>query len=152
MNVADELAAGKNLHAEQRGAWLDSLSSDASAIVHTPPGYLHILLLAALTKRALQEKLSVSHRLHFLEKLNCLTDDYLTPYMLSMVEPASDTEFQMIAAARSLDSPDDKAGSASFRVLSTPSVYAHFVALNPSLLAALRWRQQTLRAPQVREN
>jgi hypothetical protein len=56
--------------------------------------------------------------------------------MIEMIEPMSDTEVKMMHEAQSLDRKDDPAGLASFKAL-TGEVFDDFLALNPSLLAAI---------------
>jgi hypothetical protein len=129
-----------DMSAEEHSAWWDSLSDEQKMIAYVPSGYKHILLAIALTKRVLTTcKMKAGEKLQVLEKLNGLTDGYITPEMLAMIEPMSDTEYEMLNEARSLDQPDDKAGRASFDVLTSPDVFEHFVRLNPSLLAAIKF-------------
>jgi hypothetical protein len=79
-------------------------------------------------------------RLRFLELLNSLTDGWLTPEILAVIEPAGDTEMAMINEAKSLDG--DKGCEASLKVLTSPKVFGHFRRLNPSFVAAIKLRQQ----------
>jgi hypothetical protein len=124
---------------EERSAWLESLTPDQTMIVHSPVGYLHILLMIALTKRVLTTcKMKAGERLQILERLNKLTEGYITPAVLRLIEPIGDTECEMFAVARSLDTPDDQLGKASFEMLTRPDVFEHFTRLNPSILAALK--------------
>jgi len=81
-------------------------------------------------------------RLKLLELLNSLTDNWLTPEMLAIIAPASDTEMAMVNEARSLDREDDRLGQASFDVLTSWRVFKHFRRLNPSFMAAIKLRQQ----------
>ena len=61
-----------------------------------------------LDQRALQSRgIKTGDQLFLLEKLNGLTDIYLSPEMLAMIEPMSDLEYQIFAAAKSLDVESD---------------------------------------------
>jgi hypothetical protein len=130
---------------EKHCAWLASLSSDESLVVHTPSGYLLTFIMIALTKRALLTKdIKPADQLLLLEKMNGLTDQYFTPEMLATVEPMGNTEYKIFEKAKSLDRPGDKAGRASYKVLTSPHVFWHFITLNPSILAAMKLREGRL--------
>ena len=61
--------------------------------------------------------------------------------MLAGISPMCDTGYAIFKEARTLDPPqDDTHCAASFNVLATPSVFRHFVQLNPSLMAAIKLR------------
>jgi hypothetical protein len=107
-----------------------------------PAGYSHLMLWAAAAKATLRLQMKPGKRLRLLELLNGLTDNWLTPEMLAMIEPAGETELAMIAEARSLDREDDRLGQASFNMLTNPQVVAHFMRLNPSLVKAAKLRAQ----------
>ena len=52
-----------------------------------------------------------------------------------------DTSAAIFREARTLDPPKDETRcAASFEVLATPSVFQHFVQLNPSIMAAIKLR------------
>src|SRR5262245_49131717 len=81
---------------EKHCAWLASLSSDESLVVHTPSGYLLTFIIVALTERALLTKdIKPADQLLLLEKMNGLTDQYFTPEMLATVEPMGNTEYEI---------------------------------------------------------
>jgi hypothetical protein len=122
---------------EEHKAWWASLSAEQKMIAHIPVGYKFNLLLIALIKRALKCKMSAGERLQILERLNGMTDGYITPEMLAMIEPAGNTEFEIIKEAQSLDTTADRC-EASFAVLTMPDVFEKFLCLNPSLLAAIK--------------
>jgi hypothetical protein len=76
--------------------------------------------------------------------------------LLASISPMCDTAFAIFSEARSLDPPQDETHcAASFQVLATPSVFRHFVQLNPSILAAIKHnasgRQDRHAAPQPAE-
>jgi hypothetical protein len=125
---------------EQHHAWLASLSPDENLVVNVPIGHRWNMVAASLFKRWLQEKMDAGLRLGLLEGLNSMTDIYLLPEMLAMIEPMCDTAYQIWKEAKTLDREGDKGCRASFNVLTGWRVYNHLIALNPSILAAIKWR------------
>ena len=115
---------------------------DDQLCVNVADGHKWALIIAALTKRTLQiPGLKPAARLDLLEKLNGLTDGYFTPDLLAAIEPMCDTSAAIFREARTLDPPKDETRcAASFDVLATPSVFQHFVKLNPSIMAAIKYR------------
>jgi hypothetical protein len=106
-------------------------------------GHKMDFIAVALTKRVLQmPNIKPNDKLYLLEKLNGMTDIYFRAEMLAMIEPAGDIECQIICEANSLDPPGDTThGMASYRVLTSPNVFQHFLTLNPSILAAIKLRK-----------
>jgi hypothetical protein len=135
-DVDDSDASDQDKHA----AWLDSLSDDDRLVVHTPVGYQHLMLWAAYVKRALQGDMKAGKRLRLLERLNSITDWYFTPEMLAAIEPMCDTGDAMMREALSLDG--DKGCENSFKILTSWRVFGHFRRLNPSLMTAIRLRNE----------
>jgi hypothetical protein len=121
---------------EAQSAWLNSLSPDESLIAHWPAGRQQDLIWIALAKRVLLD-FGTSHPAEQLRLLECM-HKLADPEMVAIIDPAGDTECQIIDAARSLDPPDDKWGRASFDVLTSARVFGHLATLNPSLLAAIK--------------
>ena len=115
-------------------------TSDDELCLHVPDGIKWVFIVASLTKRTLQiPGLKAADRLDLLERLNGLTGDYLTADMLADISPMCDTACAIFKEARTLDTPqDDTHCDASFNVLATPSVFRHFVQLNPSIMAAIK--------------
>jgi len=96
VNPAEQLRLDEEMEDEQRRRRLDSLSDEERILLYVPPGYRFAFIAAALTKRALAtDDIKVGDRLHLLEKLNGLTDRYLTADMLAMMEPMSNLEFEI---------------------------------------------------------
>jgi len=121
-------------------------TSDDELCLHVSDGHKCSFIVAALTKRTLQiPGIKPADRLTLLEKLNGMTDDWFTADMLAGIEPMDDTGLAIYEEVRTLDSPDDKTHAASFNVLATPKVFAHFVKLNPSILAAIKHRADNRR-------
>jgi hypothetical protein len=120
-------------------AWLASLSPDEQYRAWAPAGHQWNMITASLFKRWLLGKMDAGLRLRLLEGLNGMTDIYLRPEMLVMIEPICDTGYKIWEEAKTLDREGDK-GCASYKVLTSPRVFDHLTTLNPSILAALRWR------------
>jgi len=113
-------------------------AQEENAVLHFPDGYRHTLLFIAYVKHILVNlEMKAGQRLQFLEWINGQTSQVIAAEMLEMIQPMSDTEMKMMHEARSLNRKDDPAGSASFDVLTSEEVFDDFLALNPSLLAAI---------------
>jgi hypothetical protein len=110
-------------------------------------GHRYSLLCAALTKKCLELPMPADERLRFLEALDSLTDLYVTPEMLALVQPMSAAEFEIIEEADKLCSPDDKLAKAKFDLLTSEKVFGYFLRLNPSLLDAIKFRETQYRRP-----
>jgi hypothetical protein len=117
---------------EERCAWLDSLNDDESAIVHTPVGHRWTLVVISETKRLLSMNLSAEHRLRFLEFLDNCTDNFLTAESISIITPMCDQAYEMLKETRKLGAKK------SLDVLARWEVFNAFVALNPSILTAIK--------------
>jgi hypothetical protein len=113
-------------------------AEEEDAVTMFPLGYRFTLLWVSYIKHALVNlKMTAGYRLRFLEYIDDAVCLSVSREMVELVQPMSETEIQMIHVARSLDRKDDPAGSASFKVLTSPEVFNDFLALNPSLLAAI---------------
>jgi hypothetical protein len=117
---------------EERGAWLASLNDDESAIVHTPIGYRYTFVIISEAKRLLAHELPTADRLRFLEFLDSCADKSLTTEAIAAIEPMCDEAYEMVKEARKLG-----AGKA-LDVFARWEVFNAFVALNPSLLTAIK--------------
>jgi hypothetical protein len=116
-------------------------TTDDELCLHLADGHKWALVVASLTKRTLQiPDIKPADRLALLEKLNGMTDNWFTAAMLAGIEPMDDTGRAIYEQARTLDPADDKTHAASFDVLAMPSVFRHFVQLNPSIMAAIKLR------------
>jgi hypothetical protein len=98
-------------------------------------GHKWSMLTVACYKRLLQSKLGVDARLRLLEELNEIPDFHFTPEMLAAIAPMGNIEMQIVEEAMTLDG--DERCNASFRVLTSPCVFAIFRQLNPSYSAAM---------------
>lgn len=106
-----------------------------------PPGHQLNMIVTSLFKRWLLGKMDADLRLRLLEGLDRMTDIYFRPEMVAMIEPMCDTAYAIWEEAKTLDRKGDLACMASFRVLTSPRVFNHFIALNPSIFAAIEWRE-----------
>jgi ribosomal protein S15P/S13E len=115
-------------------------TSDDELCLHVPLGNKMALIGAALAKRALLiPSIKPAEKLELLERMNGMTDGYFSAAMLVMVEPLCDTGFAIFKEAASLDPLKDAThGAASFNLLTSPNVFAHFIKLNQSILAAIK--------------
>jgi hypothetical protein len=131
--IADrEIYADGRTYAEHC-AWMDSLNEDENAILYTPVGHRYSLVLISEAKRWLAHELSAEHRLKFLEFLDRCTGTF-TADMIAQVEPMSDEAYEMVKEARKLGP------GKSLDVLASWEVFNAFVALNPSLLTAIKMK------------
>jgi hypothetical protein len=117
---------------EERGAWLDSLNDDENAIVHCPVGHRYTLVIISEAKRLLAHELHTADRLRFLEFLDSCADKSLTTEAIAAIEPMSDEAHEMVKEARKLGA------SKALDVFARWEVFNAFVALNPSLLTAIK--------------
>jgi hypothetical protein len=125
----------------EHSAWWATLSDQEKMVANVPPGYQHLLLVIAYIKRVLVIcEMKAGERLHHLEWLNKQTDNYVSPEMLAIIEPMSDAEMAMMHEARSLDQKGSDAKS--FAILTRWKVFHSFLALNPSILAAIKLRER----------
>jgi hypothetical protein len=115
-------------------------TTDDELCLHVADGHKWSFIIAALTKRTLQiPGIKPADRLDLLERLNGITDRYFSADVLASISPMCDTGAAIFREARTLDPPqDDTHCAASFNLLATPSVFRHFVQLNPSILAAIK--------------
>jgi hypothetical protein len=119
-------------------------TTDDELCLHVADGHKWSFIIAALTKRTLQiPGIKPADRLDLLERLNGITDRYFSADVLASISPMCDTGAAIFREARTLDPPqDDTHCAASFNLLATPSVFRHFVQLNPSILAAIKLRAE----------
>jgi hypothetical protein len=115
-------------------------AADSAIVMGMAQGYLMDFIGAALAKRVLQyPDIPPASRLELLERLNKLTDSYFTADALKMIEPMSDTGYEIFKEAKSLDpSKDETHCAASFEILTRQAVLDHLISLNPSILAAAK--------------
>ena len=132
-------------------------TTDDELCLHVADGHKWCLIIAALTKRTLEiPGIKPADRLDMLEKLHSLTDRWFSADILAGISPMCETAYAIFKEARTLDPPQDETHCAeSFKVLATPSVFRHFVQLNPSLMHAIKLRaanpQDRPAAPQPAE-
>jgi hypothetical protein len=115
-------------------AWLNSLNADQNLIVHSPVGHRYTLVIISELKRMLMaETLPTGARHRFLEFLNDHSDVW-PPEIIASIEPMCDAGAEIVREARKLGASKALDKYAEF------DVFNAFCALNPSLLEALRMR------------
>jgi hypothetical protein len=115
-------------------AWIDAMSPDEKLILYSPVGNRYTLVLISEAKRALTAELPVELRLRFLEFLDSLPDVWPAEIIAS-IAPMCDAAAEIMHEARKLGPQK------AFDKCAEWDVFNAFVALNPSLLEALRMRE-----------
>jgi hypothetical protein len=116
---------------EQRDAWMASLTEDESVILRAPPGHRYTLAAISEVKWFLAQKIPDDYRLRFLEFLERHADLFSVA-AIAQLEPMPDEGREIIREARKL-------GKGKWLdVVARWEVFGALVAINPSLLAALR--------------
>lgn len=114
-------------------------------------GHAFMMIAIASAKRCLADTpMTVGQRLHVLEMISNAVDINLTAEMVQAIEPASDIELEMIAAARELDPKERKPGDPlppSVSLLGRRDVLDAFAVHNAGIHAAIECkRERDLRA------
>jgi hypothetical protein len=112
-------------------AWIEAMNDDEKAILHCPVGHRYTLVMISEAKRMLLMDLSAEHRLRFLEFLDRCTDIFAAD-AIAQIKPMCDEAYEMVKEARKLGARK------ALDVLARCEVFNAFVALNPSLLAAIK--------------
>jgi hypothetical protein len=94
-------------------------------------GGQYTLVVISLTKRALAGEMPINMRLEFLQHLEKLTDQWLTPEVIAMVEPIDNRGYDLSREAAKLGY---KARPSAFDIYAQK--FDVFAALNPSLRRA----------------
>jgi hypothetical protein len=115
---------------EDRGAWIASLNEDETIILHTPIGYRYVLVSIAEVKWFLKETIPAEYRLKFLEFIDSHADMF-TPEAIALLDPMNDEGREMLKEARKL-------GKKWLDVVARWEVFNAFIALNPSMMTALK--------------
>jgi hypothetical protein len=113
-------------------AWIDAMSEDEKAILCTPVGHRYTLVYISLVKRLLAAELSPAYRIRFLEWLDRCGDSWLTPDKIATVAPMDDNGYEMLCEATKLGAKK------ALDTVATCDVFNAFVALNPTLLTAIK--------------
>ena len=114
-------------------AWIDSLNADETLILHAPAGYRYTLVEISDLKRVLQAEIPAEYRLQFLEFLDRESARW-GEEIIASIAPMCDAGAEIVREARKLGSKQALDAFAKF------DVFSAFCALNPSLLEALRMR------------
>jgi len=105
--------------------------NDADIITHVTPGARYTIVAISVTKWYLSKDIPAEFRLQFLEFLDRQTKDLFTPEAIAAVDP-------MPADGRELYKETTKLGRRWPDTVARRDVFDAFVAINPSILTALR--------------
>jgi hypothetical protein len=118
---------------DERSAWIDSLNEDESAILHCPIGRRYTFVFISLVKQLLADKdLPPDYRLKYLEWLDRRDEPWESPQIISAIEPMCDDGYLLLRETMKLG---PKKG---FDTIASWEVFNTFVALNPSILTAIK--------------
>lgn len=99
---------------------------------HCTKGNRYTLVLASTTKGCLKGEMPEQMRLEFLQHLDRMTDEYLKPEIIAMVQPMPDEAEELLREIRKLGPME------ALDQYADPGVFRALVALNPSLLHAIK--------------
>lgn len=105
------------------------MTPDHEIVMRTPPGYRYTLVAIAIVKWFLSHDIPAEFRLKFLEFLDHAKE--FTPEAIAAVDP-------MPAAGRELYKEITKLGRKWPDVAARCDVFDAFIAINPSIVTALR--------------
>lgn len=114
-------------------SWLDSLNADEKLIVQTPAGHRYFLIVISNLKRMLASEIPTQYRLRFLEFLDNHSNDW-PPEIIASIAPMCDAGAEIVGEAQKLGAKQALDAFAKF------DIFSAFCALNPSLVEALRMR------------
>jgi hypothetical protein len=117
---------------EDQSAWQATWNDDEKLLAHTPPGYWISLIEIAQIKRTLLSEMPADLRLRFLNCLHERVHGPITLEAMQRIEPACDVAMKMLNEMRILNSND------RHKLLMRWNVMSSFVALNPSIMTAIR--------------
>jgi hypothetical protein len=106
-----------------------------------PAGHRDVLVMISVAKRALTAEMPPQLRLRFLQWLDFSQKPYahdsrFTPEIIAAIGPMCDKGDELFSETMKLGWME------CFRTISRDDVFGVFVALNPSLLTAIRMRHQ----------
>jgi hypothetical protein len=117
---------------DERGAWIASLNDDESTILHCAVGRRYTLVFISLVKYLLAREIPTSNRLEFLEWLDRRDGEWLSREMIAAIDPMDDDGYELLREAMKLGAKK------ALDVVARWEVFSAFVALNPSLLTAIK--------------
>jgi hypothetical protein len=121
-----------DMSAAERFAWIDSLNEDETEILHFPVMRKCILVFVSLVKHLLEEDIPTEYRLKYLQWLERRDDWWCSPRIIAAIEPMCNNGYELLRETMRLG---HKKG---FDTLAHWEVFNAFVALNPSLLTAIK--------------
>ena len=117
---------------DERHAWIDSLKEDERAILHCPVGHRYTFVFISYVKHLLAGDLPMDYRLKFLQWLDDRNERWERPEIIAAIEPMCEDGYQLLRETMKLGSKK------SLDVIASWEVFNAFVALNPSLLTAIK--------------
>jgi hypothetical protein len=133
-------SAAENKPGETYSSWLGRLSPEEQWDAYLPCGYWYDLVVASQIKRLLQREMPADLRLRFLELLNRKASGLVTMEAIAAIQPACDAAMAMIEELEPLSIAD------KCRVMRRIEVFDAHIALNPSILDAVKLRRGYARA------
>lgn len=122
----------RGLSDDERHAWIDSLNEDETAILHCAIGHRYTLVFISLVKHLLAQDLPTDYRLKYLQWLDRRNERWEQPHIIAMIEPMCEDGYQLLRETVKLGPKK------YFDVIASWEVFNAFVALNPSLLSAIK--------------
>jgi hypothetical protein len=126
-----EIYANGRTYAEHC-AWIEAMNDDESLILHCPTGHRYTLVFVSIVKMLLAEEMPQAYRLRFLEWLDKCGDQWLSADAIAAVQPMCADGHEMVREAQKLGPRK------VLDVLARCEVFNAFVALNSSLLTAIK--------------
>ena len=120
-------------------AWINSLSEDERHILHAPIAWRYTLVMISVVKRYLAEDIPADFQLRFLSWLEKDSGEWGAD-TIAAIQPVCDDAYEMVTEARKLGSKEQ------FDTFAQWEIFNAFVALNPSLLAAIKSRSSYRRS------
>jgi hypothetical protein len=112
-------------------AWIESMTDDEKEILYCPVGHRATFVMISIIKRWLQLDLEAEYRLKFLEFLDRRSNDF-TREAIAQIEPMCDEAHEIYKEAMKLGAKK------ALDVLGRCEVFSAFIALNPSILTAIK--------------
>lgn len=116
---------------------IDQQDVDEKHIVYCAIGHRYTLVLVSILKKLLTEDMPSAYRLRLLQWLDKCGDQWLSPEAIAAVQPMCADGYEMVREAQKLGPKK------ALDVYAKADVFRAFVALNPSLLTAIKLCDRT---------
>jgi hypothetical protein len=116
---------------QDRIAWIDSLNEDEKAILHCPVGRRYTFVFISYVKHLLAGELPPAYRLKFLQWFD-RREPWERPEIIVAIGPMCENGYHLLRETMKLGPKK------YFDVIASWEVFNAFVALNPSLLTAIK--------------